>query len=92
MGDVMGDINARRGGSPVRISERRSDNKCQCAAFHDVRLCDGPAQQDAGRANYNMEPVTLLGCPSRSRKNLSVTGAEPRTDKGHPQVKSITDY
>ena len=49
MGDVIGDINARRGqiqgiGSPQRhAADRRA-----CAAVQHVRLCHRPAQQNAG--------------------------------------------
>ena len=62
MGDVMGDINARRGQiSRHRHQKRHCYHREQCSAFHDVRLCYRPAQQDPGqRLRTAWSPATYV--------------------------------
>ena len=57
MGDVIGDLNSRRG-KILGMSQRgeRAGHRLRGAARDDVRLRDGPAQQDAGpRTSYTMQ-------------------------------------
>ena len=80
MGDVMGDINARRGqisGTDIRNGAAIINANVPLSTMFGYATDCAARRRDAPTTAWS--PATLLSCRSRSRKNLSVTGAEPRT-------------
>ena len=55
LGDVIGDINRRRGTSPTRVRRAASRRAGLRAAVRDVRLHQLPALRTSGRGTFTME-------------------------------------
>ena len=71
LGDVMGDINSRRG----QILGMEKQKRCgagdsQCSAIHDVWLCNRSPEQTQGRANYSMEPSHYIELPKNLQESI----------------------
>ena len=69
MGDVIGDLNSRRGQIQGMEASRRTSRSTPGSAVRDVRLRHRPALQNSGRGQYSMEPSHYIEVPKTIAKD-----------------------
>jgi len=85
MGDVLGDLNGRRGPRPRHqgLAGAHGDDRCVDSAGNCLRLCDGSAKRDAGRGTYTMEPSHYAEVPEDIARTMVSGGYSVRVALTH---------
>ena len=78
MGDVIGDLNSRRGQIQAWRPAPAPSRSTLRALGRDVRLCHRSALPHSGRGQYTMEPSHYVEIPKNIRDKIVETRNKPQ--------------